>query len=359
MAKKIISFLIIVLITMNMTACQNKETNDKNIDNEKMRYQSEFLKLFDTVTRIIGFADSEEEFTEYSQIIYDNLKEYHELYDIYNDYEGINNIKTINDNAGVAPVEVDRRIIDLLLFSKDAYEKTNGRTNIAYGAVLKIWHDYRTEGIENPEEAKLPPMEILKEASKHVDINQVIINEEESTVFLSDPEMRLDVGAIAKGYATEQVSKIARESGMKSALLSVGGNVRAINNNIKTGEPWNVGIQNPDAQSEQSVLMVAKIDDGSLVTSGNYERYYTVDGKRYNHIINPETLFPADYYQSVSIIIRDSGIADALSTALFCLPVEEGKELIKSIPDAEAMWILNDGTYEYSDNFEKYIKEAE
>jgi thiamine biosynthesis lipoprotein len=345
--KKVISIILLILILINFTACGGKEL---------IRYESEFLMLFDTATRIVGFAKNKEKFTQYSQIIYDNLKEYHQLYDIYNDYEGINNIKTINDNAGIKPVKVDKRIIDLLKFSKDLYDKTNGQTNIAFGAVLKIWHEYRTEGIEDPDNAALPSEEELRKAFEHTNIEDVVIDEEMSTVFLKDPLMSLDVGAIAKGYATEQVSKTVRDSGMTSGLLSVGGNIRAINKNITTKEPWNVGIQNPESSTGQSVMEVVKLDDKSLVTSGDYERYYIVDGEKYNHIIDPDTLYPSKYFTSVSIICKDSGVADALSTAIFSMPFEEGLELINSMPETEAMWIYSDKTIKYSDNFKSFIK---
>jgi thiamine biosynthesis lipoprotein len=333
---------------MSLTACGEKELN---------KYQSEFLMLFDTVTRIVGYSESKEEFKEYSQIIHDDLKEYHQLYDIYNDYEGVNNIKTINDNAGIKPVKVDKRIIELLKFSKELYEKTNGKTNIAFGSVLKIWHKYRNEGIEDPENASLPTDEELKIANEHTNIEDMIIDEENSTVFLKDPLMSLDVGAIAKGYATEQASKMARDSGMHSGLLSVGGNVRAINNNATTNEPWNVGIQNPDREAEKSVIEVVKLDNSSLVTSGDYERYYTVDGEKYNHIIDPDTMYPSKYFTAVSIISKNSGVSDALSTAIFCMPFEEGLEFINSMPETEAMWIFSDKTIKYSDNFESFIKQ--
>lgn len=333
---------------MSLTACGEKELN---------KYQSEFLMLFDTVTRIVGYSESKEEFKEYSQIIHDDLKEYHQLYDIYNDYEGVNNIKTINDNAGIKPVKVDKRIIELLKFSKELYEKTNGKTNIAFGSVLKIWHKYRNEGIEDPENASLPTDEELKIANEHTNIEDMIIDEENSTVFLKDPLMSLDVGAIAKGYATEQASKMARDSGMHSGLLSVGGNVRAINNNATINEPWNVGIQNPDREAEKSVIEVVKLDNSSLVTSGDYERYYTVDGEKYNHIIDPDTMYPARYFTAVSIISKNSGVSDALSTAIFCMPFEEGLEFINSMPETEAMWIFSDKTIKYSDNFESFIKQ--
>jgi thiamine biosynthesis lipoprotein len=337
---------VILLINIT-TACDT---------NKPTRYEAEFLNLFDTATMIVGYTENKNEFESYTQLIYDELKIFHELYDIYNDYDGISNIKTINDNAGIKPIKVDKKIIDLIKYSKDAYALTNGKTNIAMGSVLKIWHDYRTEGINNPLNASLPPVDLLEEAALHTDINNVIVDEENSTVYLSDPEMSLDVGAIAKGYATERVSHIAREKGFVSGLISVGGNVRTLDKKADSNSHWGVGIQNPDKESENQTLRVVNLSDKSLVTSGNYERYYTVDSKKYNHIIDPETLFPAEYFASVTIICEDSGMADALSTAVFTMPLEQGKELIESMPDTVAMWIFNDGSIVYSNDFEKLIK---
>ena len=320
------------------------------------RYEAEFIELFNTFTKIVGYSETEEEFKSYAQQIYDDLAEYHRLYDIYNDYDGLNNIKTINDNAGIKPVKVDKKIIDLLIFSKSMYELTDGKTNIAYGSVLKIWHEYRTDGIDDPENAELPPLKKLQEASEHTDINDVIIDRENSTVFLSDPMMSLDVGAIAKGYATEQVADKLAANGLVSGILNVGGNVRAIGNNIKTGEPWSVGIQNPDSESEEAILNLVNLEEASMVSSGDYERYYTVDGKRYNHIIDTKTLFPAENFTAVTVICEDSGMADALSTAIYCMDFEQGLELIQSIEGSEAMWVFKDKSIRYSEGFEALIK---
>ena len=150
------------------------------------RYQAEFLTLFDTVTQIVAYRETKAEFEKLSGDIHDELLIYHQLYDIYKNYDGIANMKTINDSAGKAPVKVDRKIIDLLLFSKEMYQKTNGKVNIALGSVLKIWHDYREEGIDDPQNAKVPPKELLAKAAEHTDIDKVIINEGDSSVFLSD-----------------------------------------------------------------------------------------------------------------------------------------------------------------------------
>ena len=138
-------------------------------------------------------------------------------------------------------------------------------------------------------------------------------------------------------------------------LLSVGGNVRAIGDKISDDgghTPWAVGVQNPDLNADDQSVVVLDIKDKSLVTSGIYERYYTVDGKNYHHIINPDTLFPEHDYLSVSIVTKDSGVGDALSTAVFNMDLEAGKKFIEDYEGVEAMWILPDMSLVYSSGFE-------
>ena len=345
---KKLAALFILLITALSSACTNKPN----------RYQAEFISLFDTVTVIVGYSESREDFTLLAEKIKNKLEEYHMLYDIYNEYEGINNIKTINDNAGTAPVQVDGKIIDLLEFALEQYEATGGAVNVAMGSVLSIWHDYRTRGINSPANAHLPPPELLREAARHTDIYDIKIDKELSTVYLNDPDMRLDVGAVAKGYAVEQTALWLERQGVTNLLLSVGGNVRAIGGKLD-GEypnmPWVISIRNPDKSAPDSDLMSVLIADGSLVSSGGYERYYTVDGARYHHIINPDTLMPSDYYEAVSVICPGSGMADALSTAIFNMPPKKSMNYIESIPNTEAIFIFKDGSIEYTSGFESLI----
>lgn len=311
------------------------------------RYEASFLTLFDTVTTMVGYAGSQETFTAQAQQIHDELLEYHQLYDIYNDYDGMNNLKTVNDNAGIAPVEVDARILDMLEFSRELYEETGGRVNVAMGGVLSLWHDAREAGIEDPANAYLPDQDALEEAARHADWSNVVIDEEAGTVYLADPDMSLDVGAIAKGYAVERVCETA-PAGM---LISVGGNVRATGPK-PDGSPWVVGIENPDGGDFLHTLYV---EDSSVVTSGDYQRYYLVDGQRYHHIIDPDTLYPATRWRSVSILCADSGIADGLSTALFTLSQEDGQKLLDAF-DAEALWMTRDGELLYSPGFQAMVR---
>lgn len=320
------------------------------------RYDAQFLQLFDTVTSVVGYAKDKETFTAYAQELHDELEIYHQLYDIYHEYEDINNLKTINNNAGIEPVVVDQKIIDMLEMAKEMDLKTDGNFNVAMGSVLSIWHEYRTDGINNPETAELPPMEKLEAAAEHMDIQDVIIDRKASTVYLADPEMSLDVGGIAKGYATEMVCRKLEEDGLTNALVSVGGNVRAIGTK-DDGTKWKLGIQNPDLSSETKYLHTIAVEDMSLVTSGVYQRYYTVEDVQYHHIINPDTLMPGFDYDSVSILCKDSGMADSLSTAVFNMKQEDGQTLIESMDGVEAMWLYPDGTEKYSSGFQSYMEE--
>lgn len=321
---------------------------------EPEQYKEIYIDTFDTVTQYIGYADSEDAFKEQADLLNEELLRYHKLFNIYNNYEGINNLRTVNLNAGKEPVKVDQEIIDLLKFSIDLYDKTDGEINIAMGSVLKIWHNYRTSGINDPESATLPSMEKLQEAAKHCDINNIIIDEEASTVYLADPEMSLDVGSIGKGYAVQMVAEYARELGYDNLVINCGGNVASVGTKAD-GENWIFGIQNPDLNATNDILKRVSIADNCLVTSGDYQRYYIVDGVEYCHIIDPDTLMPADYFKAVSIITDHSGLADALSTALFNMPYEDGLALINSIDNAEAIWVFEDGSIKYSENFEEYI----
>lgn len=342
--KRTATLILLLVLLCGCTAAPAKSDNTG-----LNRYEATFLTLFDTVTTIVGYAETEEAFTDTAHAFHDELLEYHQLYDIYNEYEGINNIKTINDHGWEHPIKVDQRIIDLLLFSKELYTQTEGRVNIAMGSVLRLWHDARETGIADPSRAALPDQTALEQAAAHTDIDSIQIDVEESTVFLSDPEVKLDVGAIAKGYAVEQVCRNT-PSGL---LISVGGNVCPTGPKPESGQPWVVGIQDPE--DPEQYLHTIYVEDVSVVTSGDYQRYFTVDGVPYHHIIDPDTNYPAGYWRSVTILCRDSGVADALSTALFTLPQEEGQALLDAF-QAEAMWVRQDGTILYSPGFQAYIR---
>ena len=319
------------------------------------KFSAHSFEYFDTVTTVTGYAESKAAFDEVANEILDELGEYHRLFTIYHRFDGMENLCTVNEllNGQHRTVTVDRRIVDMLLYAKEMYTLTNGRVNIAMGSVLSIWHDYRTEGMDDPASAKLPPMDKLLAAAEHTDIAGLIIDENACTVTLTDPQMTLDVGAIAKGYAVEMVAQSMEKKGITGYVLNVGGNVRTVGGK-PDGTGWTVGVENPLDDGEDYLAYLV-LSDRSLVTSGSYQRYYLVDGKRYHHIIDPQTLMPSEGFLSVSVLTPHSGNGDALSTALFCMTLEDGMALIASLPDTEAQWVLPDGTRHYTDGWTNYV----
>lgn len=327
------------LLLCALFSCSPSESADEPKTQGKSYYE-----YFDTVSAIFSYrGDSAEEFSEHCEAVSALLGDYHKLFDIYYEYAGINNLKTVNEHAGKAAVKVDQRLIDFLLYAKEIHTLTGGKTNVAMGSVLKLWHDAREKGMDDPENASLPSAAKLTEAAAHTDIDKVIINQEEQTVFLADPQMRLDVGAIGKGYAAERAAELLISRGASSYVLNLGGNIRAIGAKA-SGDGWITGITNPDKSATEEFACKVVIRDISLVTSGDYERYYTVNGVRYHHIIDPNTNAPAAYFSSVSVFTRDSALADALSTALFCMSYEDGLALIRAIGGVDVIWIATDGT---------------
>lgn len=319
------------------------------------KYTDYSFDYFDTTTTIIGYETDEQTFVENLVWIKGLLREYHRLYDIYTQYSGINNLATINlrENGEHVPVVVDQKIIDMLLFAKEMYAETGGNINIAMGSVLRIWHEYRSWGAKHPTEAELPPMADLEAAAEHTNIDDLLIDDETNTVYLADPDLYLDVGAIAKGYAVEMVAQEMERRGISGYLLNVGGNIRAVGAG-PNGKLWQAGIQNPDKNSSTPHIAYLKLDDMSLVTSGVYQRYYVVDDKQYHHIIDPTTLMPSESYLSVSVLTAHSGRADGLSTGLFSMSLEDGMALVESLDGVEAQWVLPDGTIYTSSGFSAY-----
>ena len=313
------------------------------------QYTATFLDLFDTVTTIIGRAEDEAAFQKTVQNIHDDLLYYHQLFDIYQNYEGVNNLKTINDQAGTAPVKVDAAVVELLQDCKEYYALTDGVVNVAMGGVLQLWHEARNDGINDPANAKLPEMADLQAAALHMDPEAVVIDEAASTVYVSDPAVQLDVGAVAKGWATQKAAERA-PAGM---LISVGGNVCATGPKLADGTPWVIGIQDPDRPDQN--LHTIYVTEGCVVTSGDYQRTYVVDGAYYHHIIDPDTLMPAGLWRSVSVVCGDSALADALSTALFLMDAEAGKALAARC-GAEVLWVNGAGEEIMTSGFESKLR---
>lgn len=338
--KKIIA---ICALLISLSGCQTSSNVEK--------YSSQMTDVgFDTFVSLTLYTKNEEDFHTYEKIVKDAFQHYNKLFDKYHAYDGINNIYTINQQAGIAPVKVDQKIIDLLMMSKTYSEKTNHQFDITMGPVLEIWHEYRDAGSianEAGEESELPSLTELNEAKMCVGWDNVEINEEEQTVFLKKDCASLDVGSVAKGYATEMVAQELEAQGITAGILNAGGNVRLIGKK-PDGNDWKVGIQVPDIISSMtdSLATVSLPSASSFVTSGDYQRYYMHNGEMIHHIIDPSTLFPANHFRAVTVIDPNSSAeADILSTSLFTLSYEDGMKLIDDLKAQghiiDAIWVFD------------------
>ena len=210
--KKIGKMGLIFLISVLIFSCFN---------NKEKVYTETVDGLFDTVHVISGYDKSEQEFKKKVKFYQEEMEKLHKLYTSYEDFQGINNISTINENAGIKPVKVDRNIIDLLKDTLERNKEISDKVNIAAGNVIDLWDKAKTEG-------KLPEQSELEKMQKCAKTENIVIDEQNSTVFIKEKCTKLNLGAVAKGYAVEQVTKKMEKAGMTSFIISAGGNVKVV-----------------------------------------------------------------------------------------------------------------------------------
>ena len=348
--KNAVCFLFVFLFSFYLVSCSFFQ-NNSNASEPKSKV---YFDYFDTVSYIYSYSqDDDMVFEKKANSIGDILMEYHRLFDIYNEYDGIPNLCTVNKQAGKSSVKVDRKLIDFMKYAKDVYYLTDGKVNVMMGEVLSVWRECRDISVNTPENAYVPSEDVLNEAKDHIDIALLEIDEVESTLYISDPKASIDVGALGKGYAAEKIAEQLEKDNLYGYVLNIGGNIKMIGKKAN-GDGWITGIKHP-YDPENKLALKLDLSDTSCVTSGSYERYFTVDGNNYHHIIDVDTLFPANHFLSVSVITDDSGLADALSTALFCMDYEKGLELISSLNGVDAVWIDLSGNILYSENISKNV----
>ena len=313
--------LLILLLCLCLVACKSTNT-----------YEKYYYTYFDTVSLVKSYSnDNENAFNEKTNKIEDILYKYQCLLDTFEDHD-VNGLYKINENAGKKALIVDKELFDLLKFGKDIYYSTSGKTNIMMGSLTSIWKKAISE-------EKLPDQNTLDEASKHISIESLILNEEDLSVYISDEKALIDVGSIAKGYISDVINeKLNKE--LVGYSISLGGNILLIGNK-HDGSLYKIGIKDPFENNK--LIETIEVGDTSIVTSGNYERYFDLNGVRYHHIIDPDTLYPSFLYASITVIYKESKICDALSTALFSLNIEEGKKILKNYPGIKVTWIDLEG----------------
>jgi len=301
-----------------------------------VKYEKNYFYLDTYINVRIYSNKSEEEVNNVFDEIDYLYSEYHKLTDKYNKYDGIINVYYLNeilkDNE---EIEIDTRLSKLIDIGIEYYDKTEGYLNIASSNLIDIWKGYidKEEGV--------PSIDELNNANINIKDIELVGN-----IYKKNNGIKIDLGAYAKGYITELVGNYLEELEIDRYLIDAGGNIKVGNNYKK--DNYVIGIQNPINTNQ--IFTKLSVNNVSIVTSGDYQRYYEYDGVRYNHIINPFTRMPSTNFKSVTVISEDSFLADIYSTYLFLIDLEKGKEIVNN-NDISIIWYIDNDNIIRSDKF--------
>jgi len=239
----------------------------------------------------------------------------------------------INRYAGVKPVKVDREMVDIIQRSKKISDITQGAFDITYGSVdKKLWNFDKNM-------TSLPDADLARKMVRLINYKNVIVEEKKSTVFLKEKGMRIGFGGIGKGYAAERAKFILQQRGMKSGIVNAAGDL-TVWGYQPNGKEWTIGIADPDAARHPFSYL--SITDMAVATSGNYEKYVMIGGKKYSHTIDPKTGLPVNGIKSVTIISPNAEIADAMATPVMIMGIKVGLDMINQIKGVSC--IIIDGS---------------
>ncbi len=302
------------LLCFSLTACSGQ------------RHTASWTDLFDTYSSLTIYDPMTSLRSDrLSDQLHDYLLTFHQETDIYHHYEGMVNLYDLNQAAGKEALPVSDQLFDFLYWCRTACQESQGKVNVMLGPVTALWEQTRKDG-------KLPSDRALQEAGTHVSIDLLVLDQKVKTAYISDPDGRIDVGALAKGYAGKLAGRWLSDQCLDDYLIDLGGNI------ITKGKPkgsghnsFVIGIRDPDrTDGSYSQTVTLSGSTSCAVTSGDYERYIDINGRRYHHIIDPDTLYPSTWHHSVTILCSDSAAADMLSTALFCMNEKDGRKLAAS-----------------------------
>lgn len=332
MKKRIIFFVCIICFIIVGFSLYNKFTIKC--------FQKDFYYL-DTYINIKIYTNEQRKADKAFKYIDNLLKEYHQLTDRYNSYEGIINLYTINNNVlSTKYLEIDSKLYNLIKYGISLYDKSNGKIDISMGNIIDIWKGYRETGYGIPSIDEL----------QYVNYHKITEIELKDNSLIKNNNLNIDLGCITKGYVTKEIGKYLEKQNLTKFIINAGGNV-LVGDSYKK-DNYKIGLERPTNTAD--IYKIIKVSNKAVVTSGGYLRYYEYNGKKYHHIIDPDTLFPSDYMQSVTVITSDSAYADFMSTYLFLLPVDEGLKIVNNTSDLEAIWYLNDDTIITSKGFKQY-----
>lgn len=244
----------------------------------------------------------------------------------------------INENAGIKPVSVDPEVFNIIERSMGISKITQGAFDISYGSIDKsLWNFDKAM-------TKLPDAETAKKMVHLIDYKNIILDKENSTVFLKEKGMRIGFGGIGKGYAAEMAKQLLLKNNVQSGIINASGDLSAWGLQ-PNGSKWTIGVVDPDAPNAAFSYM--EISNKAVATSGNYEKFVTINGKKYSHTIDPKTGLPITGIKSVTIIASNAEFADAMATPIAVMGIKAGLFLIDQIPDLYCI-IIDDNNQIYT-----------
>ena len=242
-------------------------------------------------------------------------------------------ISQVNQNAGIKPIKVDQEVFDLVERAIKISKLTSGAFDISYASMDKIW---KFDGSMK----QMPTEEAIKKSVEKVGYQNIILNPKDKTIFLKNKGMKLGLGGIAQGYIADKIKEVLQEKGCTSGLVNVSGDINTWGKQ-PNGEPWSVAIINP--LNKNKVLATFILDESAVETSGSYEKFVIFKGKRYSHIIDPRTGYPASGIVSVSVFAKQTELADALATGIFVLGIEVGLDLVNQLNGIDCIIVDDKG----------------
>ncbi len=252
----------------------------------------------------------------------------------------------VNRQAGRRPVAVPQELFNLVRRSLKLSELTGGAFDVTFAGVGRLW-DFEAE------EPRLPDAGEIERALAHVGYRKILLDAAERTIFLDDPEARIGFGAIGKGYAANRAVFVLKENGIRSGVVSAGGDLMAFGRQ-ENGSLWDIGIAHP--LHRDHLFARLPLSEQAVVTSGDYESFVTIDGQRYAHILDPRTGFPVAHLRSVTIVCPDAELADGLATAVFVLGPDEGLKLVNALKGIEALLVDAEGELHFSDRLRSRLQ---
>tara|TARA_B100000886_G_scaffold320530_1_gene262059 strand:- start:5216 stop:6208 length:993 start_codon:yes stop_codon:yes gene_type:complete len=270
------------------------------------------------------------------------IKEISRIESLISSWDKNSQTSLINNSAGIRPVQVDKELFELISRSIKISALTQGAFDISYAPMDKLWYF-------DKEMEKLPTAQQIAQSVSKVGYENIIINEKKRTVFLNKKGMKIGFGAIGKGYAADKAKDILIQNDVKSGIINASGDLTAWGQK-PSGDDWMVAVVNP--LNKNKVFSWLPIKNSSIVTSGNYEKFITVDGKSYSHIIDPRTGYPSEGILSVTIISQKAELADALATSVFVLGTDIGIDMINQLKNVECIIINSDNKIIKSNNIQ-------